>query len=186
MPRNRPPRKTYRPRPPRADAHWHAIDRVATLLPHQREALTAPMQRALDAFRTGAGSSAHWDALADACNVGEELAQMRIGGDALLPVFAAAQAALAAVHAQHKERNTWTLRAAWLQALDDVTYWHGWQLEQVSQGELLDAKEAVIRRIAGVLAGNVSQHTIVCGALGNQAAARAETRTHQPLNPQTP
>lgn len=168
MPKSARPRKRYRPHGVRADAHLHAIDRSALLLPRQKQDLTTPMHAALDAFRRGAGSVVHWSNLADACNVGQQLAHMRIGGGPLLPCFAAAEQALAAVHARHAQRRSWTLRGTELAALDECAYWHAWQLGLATQGELHDAILTVKRRSAGALAGSVGADTIVCvGLLGS-------------------
>lgn len=172
MPRPSRPRKSYRPRTVRLDAHLHAVDRIATLLPHQREQLARPTAAALDAFRRGAGSVAHWRDLADACNVAEALAELHIGGAPLLPAIQAAQAALAAVHGRHAQRGSWTLRGQEITALDEACYWHAWQLEQATQGELHDAIERVRRRTAGALAGSVGAGTVVC--VGGLTTTRQE------------
>lgn len=170
MPRSHRPRKPYRPQPLRTDAHLHAIDRIATLLPDQRQALRGPLLAAFEAFRTGHGSARHWCDLADGMNVGEVLAELRIGSN-LAPQFQAAQAALAAVHARYQTRRSWTLRAPEISALDDATWAAGVQLEHCTQGELHDAIATVKRRTAGVLAGNVAAGTTVCvGLLGRDAA----------------
>lgn len=167
MPGTRKPAKQHRPRLPRLDAHLHAVDRVATLLPSQQTELSAPMQAALDAFRQGRGDRNRWCDLADACNVGEALALAHIGGQPLLPIFAAAQAALAAVHGRQQQRGSWTLRGEEIHAIDEACYWHRWQLGQASQGELHDAIEAVKRRVSAALAGSVAPGTTVCrGGLG--------------------
>lgn len=167
MPRSSKPRKSYRPAGVRMDAHLHAVDRIATLLPHQRQQLAGPTAAALELFRRGAGSRAAWCDLADACNVAEALAQMHIGGEPLLPAIHAAQAALAAVHQRQAQRASWTLRGQEITALDEVCYWHAWQLEQATQGELHDAVQQVKRRTAGALAGAAGPGTVVCvGGLG--------------------
>ena len=172
MPRNRKPRKRYRPGALRLDAHLYAVDRIATLLPEQRQRLAGPTAAAVDAFRLGRGGPNHWLNLADAFNVGEALAKAHIGGEPLVPIFAAAKAALASVHARQQLRDSWTLRAAELQALDDAAHWHTWQLDLASQGELQDAVQRVKRRSAGALAGNVGAGTTVCvGGLGRRDEA---------------
>lgn len=171
MAANRRPHKAYRPRPVRTDAFLHAIDRVATLLNHQRATLLAPLQVAVDAFRTGQGTAAHWANLADGMNVGEVLCELQIGSN-LAPQFQAAQQALAAVHRRHAERNSWTLRADELASLTDAVWCAGVQMQHCSQGEMQDAINTVKRRTAAALAGSVAAGTTICvGLLGATTAA---------------
>jgi len=166
MPRSHKPRKRYVPKHVRPDAHLHAIDRVATLLSTQRSALSVPMHAAFDAFRTGHGSARYWCDLADGCNVGEVLAELSIGSN-LTPRFAAAQAALSAVHQRHTAGGSWTLRPAELVAIDEAVWAADVQLQHCSQGELHDAVHIVKQRTRGALAGGVGTSTIVCvGHLG--------------------
>lgn len=171
MPRSHKPRKRYVPKPPRLDAHLHAIDRIATLLPEQRTKLTRPTQAALDAFRQGRGSLAHWWQLAGVYNVGAELALAHIGGRALVPIFEAAHQALASVHARYLKRQSWTLTGPELQAFAEACEWAAWQMTQATQGELRDAIDRVDRRNAGALAGNVGRDTTVCVGGSDQAGA---------------
>lgn len=172
MPRSHKPRKRYVPKHARLDAHLVAVDRIATLLPHQQQELTGPTKAALEAFRRGLGDADHWCNLADACNVGEALAGLRIGGDALLPIFAAAQTALAAVHARRQAGGSWTLRGTEISALDEGWYWAAWQLTQASQGEVFDAVQTVKRRVQGALAGSAGGGVTVCvGGLGRSQGA---------------
>lgn len=174
MPTSRKPRKRYVPRPVRLDATLHAIDRVSVLDDNQRQMLAAPLTSALEAFRTGRATALDWCSLADAYNVAEQLARLHIGGDAVVRVMMAAQAALATVHARHQQRRSWTLRGAELTALDEAEWLARWQLEQCSQGEIAEAITTVKRRSAGALAGSVGRDTTVCvGLLGSAAEARA-------------
>jgi hypothetical protein len=166
MPTAHKPRKRYRPRTVRIDATQHAIDRVSVLDADQRAMLTQPLAAALEAFRSGRATLRHWCDLADACNVAEQLARQHIGGEPVVEVMLAAQQALAAVHARHQERGSWTLRGVELRALDDAEWLARWQLEQCSQGEIADAISTVKRRTAGALAGGVGRGTVVVGMLG--------------------
>jgi hypothetical protein len=171
MPRSHKPRKRYVPKHVRLDSHLHAMDRVATLLPAQRQDLGGPLQRAFEAFRAGQGNPQHWCDLADGLNVGEVLCELQIGTN-LADRFVQAQQALAAVHARHAQRGSWTLRAAEIAALDDAVWCAGIQLQHCSQGEIADAIGTVKRRTVGALAGNIAAGTTVCvGLLGRQEQA---------------
>lgn len=164
------PRKAYRPRPVDAAPHELAMARAAALQPSQRQALSQPLQQALDGLRTGTGGWAAWRAMADAMNVAEQLVVRGIASDRMAEIQAA-QAALHAVHQRHAQRGTWTLRADELAALTTGAQMHTIQLRFASQGEVADAIRAVQRRVQQALAGNAPRDARVCvGQLGEAAA----------------
>jgi hypothetical protein len=170
MGRSTKPRKAYRPRPVDADPTQLAIARAALIPPAQRTLLLRPLQHALDGLRTGTGGWAAWCGMADAMNVAEQLALRGIASDRM-PEIQAAQAALQAVHTRQATRNTWTLRADELRALDEGAFFHRVQIKHCTQGEMADAIQAVQRRVSQALAGNAPRDARVClGALGGQAA----------------
>jgi hypothetical protein len=164
MPRSNRPRKAYRPTGTRTDAFLHAMDRASLLSTRQQAELIAPMQKALEEFRLGRGSAAYWADLADAVNVGEALAALRIGSN-LVPYIEHAQAALASVHARHAAGGSWTLRGPELAALDDAVWAAGVQIQHCSQGEMQTAIDRVKRRMAAALAGNAAPGSVVCVGL---------------------
>ena len=165
MARSQRPRKSYRPRRIDADPVDLAISRAALLTDAQRAALTTPTTTALQRLRTGGFTPADWKDLADAMNVAEALAELRIvsdHGDS----FAAAQAALANLITTHRTRGRWVARGAELTAIDTAAWLHRIQLAHCTQGELDSAIRRVQRRVRGALAGNVGPGVQVLGFLG--------------------
>jgi hypothetical protein len=148
-----------------------AMSRAAALEDSQRRDLITPVRSALQGLRTGTGGWTAWSSLADAMNVAEQLCSLGIASDRTAAIDAA-QAALAEVHARHAARQSWTLRATELQALEEAVLIHGIQLRFASQGEVSDAIKTVQRRVAAALAGNASPKARVCvGVLGTPEAA---------------
>jgi hypothetical protein len=166
MSRNSKPRKAYRPGRLDHDPVSLAMTMAAKLDATQLPGMLDRIQARLDAFRTGAGNSEHWAALADSLNVAEGLAELGIAGDHR-ETFERGQQALAAVHGRaHGPRKSWTLRGPELQALDDALFVHSVQLQHCSQGELHKAVATVRRRMQQALKGNAGRGATVLQATG--------------------
>lgn len=176
MPARHPHQMALHPRHPRHRAETHvigepinatpleiAVNRAGRLPPTERAELLDPVQQAFAAFRAGRGTPGHWRRLADANNIAMELARRKIASDHLGTTFAAAEAALVAVHGRHASSGSWTLKATEITALDDAVFVHGIQLDHCSRGELSAAVTRVINRtqaaLRGQLAGDVQ---VVC------------------------
>jgi len=165
MPGTRKPRKAYKPRPVQADAWGLAIDLATKLSRAQQRAYNVPAQAALASLRTATGGWAAWCAMADVVNVAQQLALRNIASDKLTE-FAAAQAALQALHARVNATQRWALYAAELAALDLAVLLHAIQLQHCTQGELRDAIQAVQRICSQALQGNAGpRHTVSVGAI---------------------
>ena len=160
----RKPRKAYRPGHVDLLAHDTAAALATKLNGEQRQALGQPASTALDGLRTATGGWPAWCNLADALNVAEQLAEMGICSDRKTEI-AAGQAALHELHTRQAERNTWTLRAAELAALQTAVEFHRIQLDHCSQGEMRAAIETVKRRVQQALAGNAPRDARVCVAV---------------------
>jgi len=115
-------------------------------------------------LQQGTNPAAAWSTLADSFNVAEVLCEMNIANDHAKTIDAA-QEVLAELHRRHAEKNTWTMRAAEMQALEQAVVIHGIQLRFASQGEVANAIATVKRRLAAALAGNASPKTRMC--IGN-------------------
>lgn len=166
MPRTHKPRRRYVPKRVDPNPVDLAISSAATLRPHQRAELSTPITAAFQALRAGHGTAQHWMDLADAMNVAEALAELNIASDHGA-TFAAAQQALASVHARWQQRASRALYPAEINAIDDAVFVHGVQLEHCSQAEMQRAIEAVKRRTAQYIKGNASPGAHVCiGLLG--------------------
>lgn len=167
MPRSKQPRRSYRPRHIDGDPVDLAISRAIVVPEAQRQALLQPMQQALTALRTGAGSADHVRNLADAMNVAEQLAVLRIACDKTAEILAGQQA-LASLINRQASTGSWTLRGPEITALTDAAEIHQIQLQFATQGELTEAICSVKRRVQQALQGNGSRSctVIVAGALG--------------------
>lgn len=122
---------------------------------------------ALRSLTRGEEYAAAWMRLADAANMAETLAAMRIGaGDDADAVIEAAQAALAEIHTRYTERGTRALYADEIDALSWLVRLHDTQLSEVSYREFRDAFERTKQRIAQAQAGNVAPGvTVIAGSV---------------------
>lgn len=169
MPRSHRPRKRYVPKRIELDPVEATIARAAVMPRHAAAPFIAAMQTALDGLRRGCGGMKAWADLADALNVAESLADLRIANDHRATILAG-QRALAELHARHGATASWTLRADELRALAAAEEIAEIQLGVCTQGEFVDAVSTTTRRVAGALAGNASPSAIVCVAGGIGAA----------------
>ena len=161
MGNTRKPRKRYTQRRVEHDVVELAIAMATKLRPGQRASFRQPLRAALDGLRTGRGGWPAWNNMADAMNVGEQLALRGICSDRL-PEILAAQEALHHIQRRQAERGSWTLRAAELTALRIGRFFHFVQIKHCSQGEMEHSIEAVQRRVSQALAGNAGRDAIVC------------------------
>lgn len=146
-------RSRYRPRVLDTDPVGIAITKAAALTPAERETLQAPVRRALNAFRSGAGDWPAWCDLADAFNISEALARAGIARDHLQTALTA-QAALADLYHRQDAEKDWSLRGTELHDLDEAVWLYETQLRFVSKGEIEKALLLVQRRVKAALAGN--------------------------------
>ncbi len=162
MARNRPPRKSYRPRPAYANAHQIAMAKVYTL---QRQLLDVQidiMALAIDEFVRGVDCAERWKHLADTANVAEQLTAIGIGsGPQAIRVIHAAQHALANVAQRWRERGSWTLYAAELDALQWLKSLHREQLSRCSHGEFERAMDAAHTKVSQARAGNAPAGAVI-------------------------
>lgn len=122
----------------------------------------ALITRAVDEFTRGIDCARHWLSLADAANMAETFAAMGLGGGADAErVIDDAQRALAEVHRQHADRQSWTLWADQIEALRWLVQLHGTQLGACSYREFDTAFRRTAERVAQAAAGNAPRGTIV-------------------------
>lgn len=155
--------------------HLNAMHRAmvgASLLPRDDVArVAAGLRLALDEFSRGVHCSTHWRCLADATNVAECLAELRIcSDDDSRECIQAGQAALAAVADRHTTRQSWALRADELLALRAAVERHHIQLTLCSFTEYERAIAMVRNRVAQAVAGNAPKGCrVVAGEIGATA-----------------
>ncbi len=152
-------RRPRQPRPIR-DPIAVAIGGATRFTAQERATFIALPQRALEQLAAGRGSAQAWQDLADALNLSEALAELRIAGN-LGETLHAAQAALAAqMHRVHAGRG-WTLYGPEIIALREGLWLYGVQLEHCSASEYRRAVAIVRNRVAAALAGNAGRRTVV-------------------------
>lgn len=162
MPRNRKPRKAYRPAPVYANTVQRAVGGACCIAPQEVNAQRQRLQQALQQFRSGQHCAHNWRSLADVGNMAETLAAMRIGsGPEAESVIEAAQQALADVHTRHAQRGTWTLYPRELDALHWLLRLHEVQMQVCSYSEFEEAFQRTTRRVAQARAGNAPAGAIV-------------------------
>lgn len=157
-----------------------AMHRVALLDPHEQLQISGPVLAAFEAFRLGHGSEELWGRLADAMNIGLELAERHQIASDHCATFEAGKAALVAVMERQQRSGSWTLRGAEIGDLELATFVHRVQLQHCSRGELSLAVTRTIARYRGALAGNAAPGTRVMAAaapLGRAAAANTGATT---------
>ncbi len=157
------PRKRYVPKRVANDPVLVAITRAIALTPERRAQLFDPIRAAFEAARRGQLTKAGWRDLADAVNVGEQLARRGIASDRVGD-FLAAMKVLADLIERAEERGTWTMYPAEISALELVVEIHRIQLEHCSQGELMESIAAVRRWVTEAKRGNYTPGARVAGA----------------------
>lgn len=162
MPRSGRPRKAYRARTVVANAVQVAINNAHQL---DRDAVTGQsvlLRTALNEFRQGRDAGLHWRSLADAANMAETLAAMRIcsGADADR-IIQRAQQVLHDVALRHRKRGTWALKHDELDALQWLLSLHTTQLAECDYSEFCRAMDRTRARIAQARAGNAAPGALV-------------------------
>lgn len=158
-----------------------AMNRAAKLLPAERELLVKPVQAAFQAFKLGQGNAAHLAALADALNVGADLAEKVKIASNHTGTLDAGRAAVLSLLDRYATSGSWTLKGTEIAALDEALFICRVQLDYCSRGELAGAVQRVISRCQSALADDAAgrapaNRVYDIGALGtayNQAAQLA-------------
>ena len=168
MPSTQKPRKRYRPRAVALNATQIAINRVGKLSPEDVDGQVGLARRALREFACGVECARHWCGLADVANMAETLSRMGIcSGPDAQTILDDAMAALSAVHTRHRQRGTWTLYPAELDALRWMTTLHARQLSECDYGEFDGAYKTTSERMRQARAGNApAGAVVVCGEFG--------------------
>jgi hypothetical protein len=162
MPRSTKPRRPYKPGTVALNAVQIAINRVGKLNPQDARGQIQLARRALQEFSAGQHCADHWRSLADTANMAETLCELGIGsGRAAMGVIDAAQRALAAVMTRQRERQTWTLYPAELDALGWLISLHQTQLQECDYGEFDTAFRRTRERLAQARAGNAPRGAVV-------------------------
>jgi hypothetical protein len=162
MPRSKKPRKAYRPQPVHANSLDIALNNVRKLSRADVQMQTGIFDTALRQFSAGQHCAQHWRSLADTANMAETLAGMGIcSGLQAVAVIDTAQRALAAVRQRHTERNTWTLYATELDALQWLASLHARQLVECDYSEFERAFQGTRNRIGEARRGNAPRGAIV-------------------------
>lgn len=158
-----------------------ALNRAAKLLPAERELLVKPVQAAFQAFKLGQGSAEHLAQIADALNIGTDLAEKVKIASNHTGTLEAGKAAVLSLLDRHATTGSWTLKGTEIAALDEALFICRVQLDFCSRGELSGAVQRVISRCRSALADeaagrNPEVPVYTIGALGpayNQAAQLA-------------
>jgi hypothetical protein len=118
------------------------------------EAIVGPIRGAFTALREGVASELQWAILASSVNVAMTIENQGVVRG-LVAHLKAAEQALHEIHKRAIAAGTWKPTALYWQeidALDEFLPLHKFQLEQLSQGEVikaLDKAEATIRSMGG-------------------------------------
>lgn len=159
------------PRPIHLNAHQMAIHNSG-LLPESD--VTGQMQllrEHLDHLMSGQPSArVSWMSMADAANMTETLAGMRIGGgDDAERVIQEAQESLAEAWQAAEKRGTWAMSAQARQTLQERLEWllvlHETQMLAVSIREYARAFERTRARMAAARRGQVGRGVVVVGEM---------------------
>ena len=172
MPRSTKPRRAYRAKPVDRDPITLAISAAAKLQPDQQVAVMAPVRRAFDEMRRGAGSEAAICELSNAMNIGEQLAARNIANNHIDKFRSALEVLVAVLERGTRPGGSFTLRGPELAALDDGLWMLSIQLQHCSQREAREAIADVKRVVQGALAGAASPSTrVYMAATGVQQQA---------------
>lgn len=158
--------KAYRPKEVRGDIVRLAKQTSAVLDKGEQQFLMKPLRDAYEALRTGACTREHWELMADAANIGVELADIGICSDApSRSIIEAMQLALAAVCMRVKAGRGFTATGPELNAIKEGIDRHGIQLMFTIGKDLKVAGARLEQLKAQARAGRVA-----AVSLGAQAA----------------
>ena len=149
-------------RPVHANAVHMALRRCQTIAREDVAKQHRIMLTARHEFARGVNCALHWRSLADVANLAETFAHMGIGsGPDAERVVTLAQETLFHVMQRQRERTSWTLHAAELEALDWLIALHLKQLSCCDMGEFERALLSTHQRVAQARAGNAPAGAIV-------------------------
>jgi len=155
------------PGPVHLNSVLRAIEGARKLPPADVDRVKRGLEESLLQFGRGIDCQMHLKCMADAINVAEALAELRIcSDDTSRGCIQAGQQVLATVLERHAERRTWTLHAQERQALDDALWLHGVQLDHCSLREYEQALQRVRNVARAALTGSVGPGVMVLGAIG--------------------
>lgn len=146
----------------------------------ERQQLTNDADRVFQALRTGHGSAAAWQQMADVCNLAEAVITIGIGTN-LVPSVDASQDALRNLMHRVHAGGCWTLYPAEITAIQEVIDVYDAQLQICSHREFKTAVEMVRRKVAGALAGNTGgRHVVHAEPLDKVPQPLAQHGQHTP------
>jgi len=157
----RAPRPTARRYAPDVTAHARTLARAQEFTPDEVQRLASEAHEAFHAFKTGGGSSDHFDTLALIVNVvlirAEAIDAASGGGDVCVRAAQAAQDALMRMKDRRQRMGRWALDAAGMAAIETALDVHDQLLELGTIGQIIDAMREVQRRMdSGVVLGNAA------------------------------
>lgn len=147
-------RRRYRPRPVTVDPITLAIFRASKAPAETVEAVLTPVRESFTALRQGVASELQWSVLASSVNVAMTIENQGVV-TGLAAHFKAAETALQQIYVRAMTAGGWKSTAMYWQeidALDEFVPLHKFQLEQLSQGEVLKALDkttAAVRSTGG-------------------------------------
>lgn len=153
MPGNKRPRKRYRP-PVTKEQHDPvsiATQNAARLTPAAVDGTIAPLQAAFAALRQGIASEDDWSVCAGAVELGLAIEEQGVVRG-LEQHLRGAEEALRDIKARATAAGTWsapTLHGHEIAWLDDLTWLHRRQLEQLSYREWREAHTRALRKVLG-------------------------------------
>ncbi len=151
--RTKPRRMRMRP-VSRLDPVSLAMCRASRTPPETIQAVLGPIREAFKALREGVASELQWSVLASSVNVAMTVENQGVV-TGLAAHLKAAEQALQAIYQRAMDTRAWRPTAMYwqeIEAIDTFVPLHQFQLEQLSQGEVLkamDKAEAVIRSCGG-------------------------------------
>jgi hypothetical protein len=162
MPRNRKPRKNYRPRGTSFTAHEVAMANVCKLVQGPVVDQVATLQLALHELQNGTPNANAWNCLADCANVAESLCQLRIcSGDQAQALIADAQMRLSHIATLRHATGIWQASQVEVDVLAWLIALHERQLNECDRSEFERAYLATHTRIGQARAGNAPHGAII-------------------------
>jgi hypothetical protein len=137
MPSSTKPRRRYRPRVIAANPVDVALRRARKIPPDEIAIVMDPILASFAGMRQGVGTEDQWCILAGSVELALSIEHQGVVRG-LQGHLKAAEAALAAIKARAMERGSWKPTALYFQeisALDDFTWLHKAQLQELSEGE---------------------------------------------------
>lgn len=147
-------RSKYRPYGVNPTAHLVAMQGAAWLSRDDQTVWALEIEGAVTAVAQGKAAEADWRCIFDSVNLVEELVRMRLADDAG-GVVQAAQDACVAILDRQRDTGRRAVRAAELQALQELRAAWVTLLGGITQAERYQAGERVARRVRQALAGGV-------------------------------